>query len=55
LVACVDALLRHGADADLCDERGFTPLELAVQNGLEKVVELLQAHKKSKSELPEYF
>ncbi|XP_028407116.1 protein phosphatase 1 regulatory subunit 12A-like [Dendronephthya gigantea] len=30
---CLEALLDNGADIDICDKRGFTPLELAVQGG----------------------
>jgi ankyrin repeat protein len=49
---CVKALLAHGADVDLRDDNGDSPLELAVQAGKSEVIDLLLAHEKPN--LPDY-
>jgi ankyrin repeat protein len=51
VVGCVKLLLEHDADVDVCDNDGCSPLELAVQSGNNKVVDLLLPHL---SEWPEY-
>jgi ankyrin repeat protein len=44
---CAKLLLEHGADANLRDADGRSPLELAQESGKSDVVDLLLAHKKN--------
>ena len=44
-VATVQALLKHGADPAMVDNRGKTVLQMAEENGFPDVVKLLQARK----------
>lgn len=32
-VMCIDYLVEHGADVNLCDDTGFTPLHIAAKHG----------------------
>jgi ankyrin repeat protein len=44
--AMVRTLLREGADADVADDKGVTPLHAAATLGLDDVVKLLLSHEK---------
>jgi ankyrin repeat protein len=52
LLGTVRALLSHGADADLVDDDGCSPLETAVQAGNDRVVNILLDHEID--EMPDY-
>jgi ankyrin repeat protein len=49
---CIKLLLDHGADSDLCDDDGRTPLEMAIVAEKDEIVDVLLAHKMA--ELPEF-
>lgn len=41
---CLELLIENGASIDVCDKRGFTPLELAVQGGHFDCAQILIAY-----------
>ena len=43
-VGCVELLLRSGADPNLAQQEGFTPMKAAVANKDEAIIKLLEAH-----------
>ena len=47
---CVELLCEHGADVDLRDHFGLSPMDSASKNDLEEILRILQASRATKEE-----